>query len=57
METSKYKIKYKGTLKNNLTINTTFEINFNKPISMSSEDYKSTEKEVREIIELVCSKY
>lgn len=52
-----YKLEIKGTLKNGLTISATFEVKFNKEIEIGSEEYKTTEKEIRDIISLVQSNY
>ena len=53
-----YKLKCTGTLKNGLEITTTFEVNFDKKVRiLDSEEYKTTKREIMDIISLVLSNY
>ena len=57
LKQSFYKLNSTGVLKNGFTINTTFEVNFGKEVELDSEEYKTTEKEIRDIISSVLINY
>ena len=48
-----YKIKYTGILKSGLPLTSTFEVDFDSPVKLNSEEYKTVEREVRDIINKV----
>lgn len=52
-----YKLESIGALKNGFTIITTFEVKFNKKVNLDSEEYKTTEKEIRDIVSSIQEKY
>ena len=52
-----YKIKYTGILKSGLPLTSTFEVIFDSPVKLNSEEYKTAEREVREIITQVSINY
>lgn len=52
-----YKLNSTGVLKNGFKINTTFEVNFGKEVGLGSDEYKTTEKEIRDIISSVLINY
>ena len=52
-----YKLNCTGVLKNGFKISTTFEVNFGKEVTLDSEEYITTEKEVRNIISSMLINY
>ena len=56
LEQDFYGIEYQGTLKNGFKITTTFKVDFNKQVGLDSEEYKTTEREIRDIVSLIWDK-
>ena len=57
LKQSFYKLNSTEVLKNGFTINTTFEVNFGKEVELDSEEYKTTEKEIKDIISSILINY